>query len=173
MYTITLLLTSYTSLLNTFLTYSIYRRYQSLQPSSRITVMSLLGSCLITQAAPLRSVAMLITITISYRLQFLRLASIFSACIIISLFFFASIIYILHSILTTLLLLVQSATTYAQVYYLAALYQPRASLSAFRRSSFITSAFLLHYYLSTSSRSNYVYRSLSIQIIFYLQYRGV
>ena len=157
-YTATLLLISYTSLLNTFLTYSIYRRYQSLQPSSRIIVILLLGSCLITQAAPLRSITILITITISYRLQSLRLASMFSVCIIISLSFFTSIIYILYSILTILLLLVQSTITYTQVYYLATLYQPRASLSTFYRSSFITSAFLLYYYLSTSLHLNYIYR---------------
>ena len=101
---------------------------------------------------------MLITITISYRLQSLRLASMFSVCIIISLSFFASITYILRSILTTLSLLVQSTTTYTQVYYLATLYQPRASLSAFHRSSFITSTFSLRYCLSASSRSNYVHR---------------
>ena len=101
---------------------------------------------------------MLITITMSYRLLSLRLASMFSACIIISLSFFASITHILHSILTILLLLVQSTITYAQVYYLATLYQPRASLSTFYRSSFITSAFLLYYYLSASLHSNYVCR---------------
>ena len=157
-YTIILLLISCTSLLNTFLTYSIYRRYQSLQPSSRTIVILLLGSCLITQAVPLRSVTILITITMSYRLQSLRSASMFSACIIISLSFFASITYILHSTLTILLLLVQSTITYTQVYYLATLYQPRASLSTFHRSSFITSMFLLHYYLSTSSHLNYVHR---------------
>ena len=120
--------------------------------------MLLLGSCLITQAAPLRSITILITITMSYRLQSLRLARMFSACIIISLSFFASTTHILCSTLTILLLLVQSTITYTQVYYLATLYQPRASLSTFYRSSFITSMFLLYYYLSTSLHLNCVHR---------------